>query len=169
MLISTRLLSFSPFSLPLSMGTFYSSLYISSLFLGLTYGQSTLPPPGQPTQQAALGTFNIIGSSLVSAQQVHTLFIIIHQPTIHPIPCQLFLGTLDKVYFIDKVENNPTQINGHPAWASGAPPYLKSRVFQVLTVYNLEWALASNTQRPMDPVTNTFCAVGFFHHLILVH
>ena len=151
------------------MGTFYSSLYISSLFLGLTYGQSTtLPPPGQPTQQAALGTFNIIGSSLVSAQQVHTLFII-HEPTIHSTPCQLFLGTPDKVYFIDKVENNPTQINGHPAWASGAPPYLKSRAFQILTVYNLEWALASNSQRPMDPVTNTFCAVGFFHHLILVH
>ena len=26
---------------------------------------------------------------------------------------------------------------------------------------NLEWALASGSQRPMDPVTNTFCAVGF--------
>jgi len=35
------------------------------------------------------------------------------------IPPQLFLGTLDKVYFIDKAENNPTQIKGHPAWASG--------------------------------------------------
>jgi hypothetical protein len=31
----------------------------------------------------------------------------------------MFLGTLDKVYIIDKVENNPTQINGHPAWAQG--------------------------------------------------
>ena len=32
---------------------------------------------------------------------------------------QLFLGTLDKVYIVDKVENNPTQIDGHPAWAAG--------------------------------------------------
>ena len=106
------------------MATFSSSLYILSLSLGLTYGQSTaLHAPGQPSHKATLGTFNIIGFSLVSAQQVHILFII-HEPTIHSIPCQLFLGTPDKVYFIDKVENNPTQINGHPAWASGAPPYL---------------------------------------------
>ena len=34
-------------------------------------------------------------------------------------PAQLFLGTLDKIYIVDKVENNPTQINGHPAWAAG--------------------------------------------------
>ena len=54
------------------MGTFLSLLYISSLFLGLTCVQSTtLPAPGQPTQQATLG-FEIIGSSLVSAQQVRT-------------------------------------------------------------------------------------------------
>jgi hypothetical protein len=32
---------------------------------------------------------------------------------------QLFLGTTDKVYIIDKVENNPAQIRNHPAWASG--------------------------------------------------
>ena len=34
-------------------------------------------------------------------------------------------------------------------------------MFQILTILNLEWGIASNTQRPMDPVTNTFCAVGF--------
>jgi hypothetical protein len=45
-------------------------------------------------------------------------------------PCQMFLGTLDKVYFIDKVENNPAQINGHPAWASGAPHIFKSECFK---------------------------------------
>ena len=38
--------------------------------------------------------------------------------------CQIFLGTADKVYFIDKVENNPTQIDDHPAWAEGALAYL---------------------------------------------
>ena len=56
----------------------FSSLYISSLLLTVTYGQSTttLAPPGQPTQQVALGTFTIIGSSLVSAQQVRLRFIL---------------------------------------------------------------------------------------------
>lgn len=43
--------------------------------------------------------------------------------------------------FVDKVEANPAQINGHPAWAS-------------------EWALADNSQRPMEVVTNSFCAGG---------
>jgi hypothetical protein len=65
------------------MGTLSSLLYISSLFLGMTYGQSTtLPAPGQPPKQGTLGGFNIIGSSLVSAQQVRVLFII-HDPTFH--------------------------------------------------------------------------------------
>jgi len=31
---------------------------------------------------------------------------------------QMFLGSSDKVYIIDKVEGNPTTINGHPVWAS---------------------------------------------------
>jgi hypothetical protein len=33
---------------------------------------------------------------------------------------KIFLGTLNKVFIVDKVENNPAQINGHPAWAAGA-------------------------------------------------
>ena len=32
---------------------------------------------------------------------------------------QMFLGTEDKVYIIDKTEANPQKVNGHPAWASG--------------------------------------------------
>ncbi|KAJ2926787.1 hypothetical protein H1R20_g10295, partial [Candolleomyces eurysporus] len=68
------------------------------------------------------GTFEVIGQSLVSAQQ-------------------LFLGNTDSVYFIDKVENNPTQINGHPVWGS-------------------EWGLSNNQQRPLDVMTNAFCAGG---------
>ncbi|RXW23509.1 hypothetical protein EST38_g2323 [Candolleomyces aberdarensis] len=83
---------------------------------------TTIAPPGQPLKTGVPGGFEIIGESLVSAQQ-------------------LFLGTEDKVYFVDKVEANPTLINNHPAWAS-------------------EWALASNTQRPMDALTNSFCAGG---------
>ncbi|KAG8908124.1 hypothetical protein FRB99_000152 [Tulasnella sp. 403] len=68
------------------------------------------------------GTFQIVGESGASAQQ-------------------LFLGTSDRVYIIDKTENNPLQVNGHPAWA---------------TEYNLR----DNSVRPMDVTTNTFCAGG---------
>ncbi|KIM83331.1 glyoxal oxidase [Piloderma croceum F 1598] len=76
----------------------------------------------QPSQTDSLGEFKIVGNSLVSAQQV-------------------FLGTADKVYIVDKTENNPQQINGHPAWAS-------------------EFSMAELKARPMDIVTNSFCAGG---------
>ena len=56
---------------------------------------------------------------------------------------QAFLGTLDMVYVVDKVENNPADIDGHPAWAA-------------------EWSLNASSGRPMDIVTNTFCAVRVF-------
>ncbi|KAK7005867.1 glyoxal oxidase N-terminus-domain-containing protein [Favolaschia claudopus] len=84
---------------------------------------TTLSPPGQPSSSnKPIGEFEIIGDSLVSAQQ-------------------MFLGTQDKVFILDKVENNKAQINGHPAWAS-------------------EYALGANTARTMDAITNTFCAGG---------
>ncbi|KAI1795615.1 copper radical oxidase [Ganoderma leucocontextum] len=92
-----------------------------SLFAS-AYAQ-TLNSPGQPsTNQAPLGQFKIVGDSIVSAQQ-------------------LFLGTTDKVYIVDKVENNPAKINGHPAWAS-------------------EYSISKNSGRAMDVVTNSFCAGG---------
>ncbi|CAE6418233.1 Galactose oxidase Short=GAO [Rhizoctonia solani AG-1 IB] len=50
-------------------------------------------------------------------------------------------GAFEIVYIIDKVENNPVTVNGHPAWA---------------TEYDVE----TNTFRAMDIVTNTFCAGG---------
>ncbi|THG98414.1 hypothetical protein EW026_g3759 [Hermanssonia centrifuga] len=53
----------------------------------------------------------------------------------------MFLGTLDKVYFVDKTERNPAQIAGHPAWAA-------------------EYSISSNSGRAMDVVTNSFCAGG---------
>ncbi|KAJ6451816.1 hypothetical protein C8R47DRAFT_1229673 [Mycena vitilis] len=56
---------------------------------------TTLNPPAQPTSTGLVGGFEIIGNSLVSAQQ-------------------LFLGTPDKVFVLDKVENNAASINGHP-------------------------------------------------------
>jgi len=77
---------------------------------------------GQPAQPGQPGQFQIVGNSVVSAQQ-------------------LFLGTADKVYIVDKTEDNPTQINGHPAWAS-------------------EWSASNLKARPMDILTNSFCAGG---------
>ncbi|KAI0046059.1 copper radical oxidase [Auriscalpium vulgare] len=94
----------------------------------LVYAASTgaagSPPavPGGPASGGPVGTFQIVGDSMVSAQQ-------------------LFVGTADKVYIVDKTENNPTQIQGHPAWAA-------------------EYALGSNSARAMDVVTNSFCAGG---------
>jgi hypothetical protein len=95
-------------------------VYLISI-AGYTTAQ-TASPPGQPSQSSYIGQYEIVGNSLVSAQQ-------------------LFLGTLNKVYIIDKTENNPPQINGHPAWAA-------------------EYDINANTGRPMDIVTNTFCAGG---------
>lgn len=67
-----------------------------------------------------------------------------------------FLGTPNKVYIIDKVENNPQSINGHPAWASGKPHSEWPRTCSCC----VEYALDTNTARAMDIVTNTFCAGG---------
>ncbi|KAJ8463198.1 hypothetical protein ONZ45_g17667 [Pleurotus djamor] len=100
----------------------HSTYALSLLACAFAQSTETVPQPGQPTISGTPGQFELIGDSLVSAQQI-------------------FLGTEDKVFFVDKVENNPAQIAGHPAWAS-------------------EWALGSNSQRPMDAVTNAFCAGG---------
>ncbi|KAH8923414.1 copper radical oxidase [Atractiella rhizophila] len=54
---------------------------------------------------------------------------------------QLFLGNEEVVYILDKVEGNPTQVNGHPAWAAS---------------YDLNAMVGT----PMDITTNTFCAGG---------
>lgn len=81
-----------------------------------------LKPRGQSPHTDFLNNFEVVGNSYASAQQV-------------------FLGTLDKVYIVDKTENNPWQIKDHPAWAS-------------------EWSISSRQTRVMDAVTNTFCAGG---------
>lgn len=83
--------------------------------------------PGQPVHVAPsdkIGGFELIGTSGVSAQQ-------------------LYLGTADKVYIVDKVENNPITVGGHPAWAT-------------------EYDLLTNQIRAMDVTTNTFCAGGAY-------
>lgn len=77
----------------------------------------------QPVNAQKAGTFVVVGESGASAQQ-------------------LFLSNSGKkVYIIDKAENNPAQVNGHPAWAT-------------------EYDLATNTYRAMDILTNSFCAGG---------
>ncbi|KAH9989090.1 glyoxal oxidase [Russula compacta] len=76
--------------------------------------------PAVSAQQA--GSFVSVGSTLVSA-------------------LMMFIGSPDKVYIIDKVEGNPTQVNGHSAYAS-------------------VWDLNSRTATPIDVQTNPFCAAG---------
>ncbi|KAG0696896.1 putative copper radical oxidase [Suillus ampliporus] len=53
----------------------------------------------------------------------------------------MFLGNEEKVYILDKTENNAAQINGHPAWGS-------------------VWDVNTHTAQPMAVLTNTFCASG---------
>ncbi|CAE6530219.1 unnamed protein product [Rhizoctonia solani] len=88
----------------------------------VTLGLLQLAQAAQPSRKGTPGSFEIVGESGVSAQQ-------------------LFLGPKNKVYVIDKVENNPVSVNGHPAWA---------------TEYDVE----TDKYRAMDIVTNTFCAGG---------
>ena len=54
---------------------------------------------------------------------------------------QIFLGQSNKVYIVDKTENNPVSVAGHPAWAT-------------------EYDYSTNTFRTMDVTTNSFCAGG---------
>jgi len=101
-----------------------STLPVLVYLLSIAYHAlaQTAPPPAQPSHAGTAGQFEIVGNSLVSAQQ-------------------MFLGTPNKVYIIDKTENNPAQVNGHPAWAS-------------------EYDVYANNGRSMDVITNTFCAGG---------
>jgi len=77
-----------------------------------------LQAPGQPSEQGVLGGFKIIGESPVSAEGVSQLHP--HFPAeLNRRLYQMFLGTSNKVYLLDKVGNNPTQVNGHAASATG--------------------------------------------------
>ncbi|GAA6020705.1 hypothetical protein JCM11491_000522 [Sporobolomyces phaffii] len=67
------------------------------------------------------GTFEIVGESGVSAMQLFQY--------------------KNKVFIVDKTENNTAQVNGHPAWA-------------------VSYDLDTNTYRPQDIVSNAFCAGG---------
>ncbi|KIO34546.1 glyoxal oxidase [Tulasnella calospora MUT 4182] len=76
----------------------------------------------QPTYTGTAGQFTLVGDAGVSAQQI-------------------FLGSNNKVYVIDKTENNPVSVAGHPAWAT-------------------EYDVNTNQIRAMDVISNTFCAGG---------
>ncbi|KAI5475839.1 hypothetical protein MNV49_000803 [Pseudohyphozyma bogoriensis] len=85
---------------------------------------SILALPAVALAAGKANTFEIVGDTGVSAQQ-------------------MFLGTANKVYIVDKVQNNSLRINNHPAWA---------------TEYDIE----ANTVRALDIKTNSFCAGGSF-------
>ncbi|KAH8100960.1 copper radical oxidase [Cristinia sonorae] len=90
--------------------------HLSLLTLGLAATTSVLAQKHKP------GSFEDGGDTLVSAMM-------------------LLVGNEDKVYILDKSENNPTKINGHPAMGA---------------VYDI----ATRTATPMFVKTNVFCASG---------
>ncbi|KAB5595241.1 Copper radical oxidase [Ceratobasidium theobromae] len=100
------------------------ALSFSALLSAVAADPTVLPAPGQPTKSGTPGTFEIVGNSGVSAQQ-------------------LFLGQGNRVYIVDKTENNPPKVGSpsHPAWAT-------------------EYDVDTNEFRSMDVVTNSFCAGG---------
>ncbi|KAF8995662.1 copper radical oxidase [Cyathus striatus] len=53
----------------------------------------------------------------------------------------MFVGNSEKVYILDKAENNPAVVNGHPAWGS-------------------VWDINTHQSTVMDVRTNTFCSSG---------
>lgn len=94
------------------------NFYVVALLSPISIAQSLpVTAPAQPTDKGNPGQFQSIPDSIVSSQQVCRLYgltrgILFEGP-------QVFLGRVDKIYILDKVQNNPTQISGHPAWASG--------------------------------------------------
>nr|XP_018259146.1 glyoxal oxidase [Kwoniella dejecticola CBS 10117]OBR81304.1 glyoxal oxidase [Kwoniella dejecticola CBS 10117] len=97
--------------MPLSPSVILHVLSLTALSVAPSLAQAQTP-----------NTFKYVGLSGVSAQQ-------------------LFLGTLNKVYIVDKTENNNATVNGHPAWAT-------------------EYDLTTNEFRTMDVLSNSFCAGG---------
>lgn len=67
------------------------ALSLSALLATVAADPTVLPAPGQPTKAGTPGKFEIVGDSGVSAQQ-------------------LFLGQGNRVYIIDKTENNPPKV-----------------------------------------------------------
>ncbi|KAH6906811.1 copper radical oxidase variant A [Coprinopsis sp. MPI-PUGE-AT-0042] len=58
----------------------------------------------------------------------------------------MFVGNEEKVYIMDKAEDNAVRINNHPAWAS--------------TAWQHSGISIQDNQSPMDVPSNVFCASG---------
>jgi len=90
----------------------------------------------QPPQTSLLNNFEIAGNSYASAQQVCVSPARVSS-ALFEYSIEVFLGTLDKVYIVDKTENNAQQINGHPAWAAGGcPPFVCSSSLHAAPLQN---------------------------------
>lgn len=68
------------------------------------------------------------------------------------------VGNEDKVYILDKVENNAAQIDGHPAWA--AEWYVLEHPHRAFIQPFFNRTLSTNKVTLMPQMTNTFCAAG---------
>ncbi|KIS70996.1 glyoxaloxidase 2 [Mycosarcoma maydis] len=99
-----------------------ATLTQTSLLKGVVLGALLIASANSGVSAGKAGTMQVVGNSGVSAQM-------------------MFLGTEQKVYILDKTENNPVSVNGHPAWA-------------------VEYDINSNSYRPMEVRSNTFCAGG---------
>jgi hypothetical protein len=92
-------------------------LYASLLAVSFAYDI-----PTQPLRKGSDGQFELVGNSLISAQQVRFDAPTCCNQFASSTSCKMFLGTTNKVYIIDKVENNPSRVKDHPAWAEGDVP-----------------------------------------------
>jgi hypothetical protein len=79
---------------------------------------------------------------------------------------KLFLGTPNRVYIVDKTEGNPATVAGHRAliFSIGSKADALWATSLIVSCCTAAWAseydLETNTYRPMDIVTNSFCAGG---------
>ena len=94
----------------------------------------------------------MVGNSIVSSQQVGRYNPLLSESYL----LQVFLGTPNKVYILDKVENNPGQIDGRPVWGEGLSLTISIKRLRLPLP---EWTLSNDQQRAMNVISNTFCAV----------
>jgi hypothetical protein len=96
----------------------FHSLPFQARFLFLMFLPSLLAAVGLAVPSAFAqqsGSFVAVGETLVSAMMVLSSIYFL-QPIAEQ--SQMFVGSADKVYIIDKVEGNAHQINNHSAYAA---------------------------------------------------
>jgi hypothetical protein len=143
-------------------------LYVSSFLLALAGAgaQTILSPPGQPSHQGVTGGFELIGNSYVSAQQVSVLELQSFLCSRRIPSCSWARPTRYILLIRSRtIQSKLTDIqHGHPVRTETAHP---SRLLNVFGF--LEWSLGANSQRAMDAITNTFCAVSFATYALRRH